>query len=98
MDSHEKTVSDDDFDTLEQEVLYIMKLAQETCKELEKQPSCDYNKLSSLSEGYLSLVRNVQEKVKRYSKILKDSNDNSSNQIYSVQKLNEISLVLSQLS
>lgn len=55
----------------EQEILYLLKVAEETTQELEKAPQCNYEKIETLSKAYHKLVLSVNSSLKDCSLILR---------------------------
>jgi RNase P subunit RPR2 len=65
--------SDDSMSKLkvaEQEILYLLKVAEETTKELEKAPHCNHEKIETLSKAYQKLVLSINSSLKDSSTIL----------------------------
>lgn len=55
----------------ETDILHLMRLAEETVKELHEIPDgCNYEKIEAMNKAYLLLIRKIQEKMKDASKIL----------------------------
>jgi len=72
----------EDLNTSESEILYLLKIVDETVLELSKCPFSDQVKLKTMSEAYLMLVQRINAKVKKSSRLL----DSYSNDISDIQR------------
>ena len=74
----------------EDEILRLMEVAEETIHELERIPTCDYNKIDNLSKEYLNNLQSIRSKIMNHSHLVNSntllstsSSSSSSNQISS---------------
>lgn len=88
----------EDLTLAENEVLEILKIAEETLNELQRLPQCDPGKLSELSTKYMNLIKSVYSRLSAHSSIMKNTVEDSSSEIYSVKKKEEIFESLQLLS
>lgn len=61
----------------ENNVIDLLRIANETMEEMQRIPQCDSERIEQLSSQYLSKLQLVQEKMKLHSQILNVPNKNS---------------------
>ena len=69
----------------EDEILRLMEVAEETIHELERIPTCDYDKISNLSKEYLNNLQSIRSKIMNHTHLVNSNTlpTSSSNQMSS---------------
>ena len=87
MDENNLNNSLNELNQAEEDVLRLMEVAEETIHELERIPTCDYNKIDNLSKEYLNNLQSIRSKIMNHSHLVNSntllSTSSSSNQISS---------------
>jgi len=90
MDENNLNNSLNELNQAEEDVLRLMEVAEETIHELERIPTCDYNKIDNLSKEYLNNLQSIRSKIMNHSHLVNSntllstsSSSSSSNQISS---------------
>ena len=89
MDENNLNNSLNELNQAEEDVLRLMEVAEETIHELERIPTCDYNKIDNLSKEYLNNLQSIRSKIMNHShlvnsnSLLSSSSSSSSNQVSS---------------
>lgn len=74
----------------EDEVCQIMKVAEETLKELQHLPQCDEDKLNELSAKYIELIKSIYSRISLHSSTMTKIPEDDVDAIYTVRKETEI--------
>ena len=87
----------DDLRTAEDEVYEILKVAEETLKELQNLPQCSSERLIELSAQYMTLIKSVYGRISVHSSTMTKGGDGVGD-IYTKKKEDEIFESLEALS